>query len=95
MAKWPKQSRLKAATSSTYDYESDEDEEAKNKFSVELLQEVWTTFSELMKSTRAFPGSQHYLQPQAFQDKARKWATLFRKATFDEDVTPYIHCKCF
>ncbi|EDO26542.1 predicted protein, partial [Nematostella vectensis] len=39
----------------------------------------------------ANPGDEAYLRADAFQEKARQWGTKFRKATFDEDVIPYIH----
>ncbi len=60
---------------------------------VDKLQEVWTTFNELMQALKALPGTQHHRTAAAFKDAARKWASEFRKVTFDEDVIPYIHCK--
>ena len=81
-----------------YDFEDDEDDDDNNgengkALNVDLLQEVWRLFTDLMKSMRAYLGSDYYLSPQTFHERARAWAKLFMKATFDDDVTPYIHCK--
>ena len=51
---------------------------------VNLLKEVWQEFETLADALKSNPGSPQYLQPERFKTKALQWATMFRKATFDE-----------
>ena len=75
-------------------YELDsEDEEQENKLDIDALQTLWSDFDTLMRSLKALPGEEGYMDAQAFQAAAKQWAQNFRLYTFDEDVIPYIHCK--
>lgn len=62
---------------------------------VRELQEVWAGFSKLMEAVRCVPGTNSSMSPAQFQTAATEWAKHFRRATYDEDVIPYIHCKLF
>ena len=42
-------------------------------------------------SLKAKPDEEAYKSPLQFGKDAKLWARQFRKVTFDEDVTPYIH----
>ena len=59
---------------------------------IDRLQVVWDRFNVLMSALKALPGTEEYLSPEAFKQCAVTWAVEFRKATFDEDIIPYIHC---
>ncbi len=85
--KKPTGSRLRVS------YEFDEDEESQNVLDIDALQSLWEDFNTLMRSLRALPGTEHYMDSAAFQNAARQWAKNFRLYTFDEDVIPYIHCR--
>ena len=69
--------------------DSDTDEECS--LDIDALQDVWNDFVCLMESLTVLPTSDRYLDPDKFQESAKKWAQRFRKCTFDEDVIPYIH----
>ena len=69
------------------------DDEELSGLDVDALQDVWDTFAALMEALSAHPDTPKYLNPEAFQEKARQLAKDFRTATCDEDVIPYIHCK--
>lgn len=74
-------------------YEFDDDDDDDVGLDVDALQQLWTDFHALMESLRALPGSEGYKNPELFKKEARQWASDFRKCTFDEDVTPYLHGK--
>lgn len=74
----------------SYLYDSDDDEISLN---IDGLQQLWDDFDYLMEALRSLPSSEKYVKPETFQELAREWAQNFRKNTFDEDVTPYIHGK--
>ncbi|XP_048575757.1 uncharacterized protein LOC116617653 isoform X2 [Nematostella vectensis] len=63
----------------------------KTVLSISELTQVWKSLMVLTDALGANPGDEAYLRADAFQEKARQWGTKFRKATFDEDVIPYIH----
>ncbi|CAC5383036.1 unnamed protein product [Mytilus coruscus] len=72
------------------DYEDDDDDDEIS-LDVDALQTLWGNFHCLMESLRAFPGSEEYKNPELFMQEAREWAQNFRRYTFDEDVTLYLH----
>lgn len=71
----------------SYDFSEDEEQD----LDVAALQDLWSGFHMLMESLRALPGTDNYKDMETFAKEAKKWATEFRKQTFDEDVIPYIH----
>lgn len=71
--------------------ESENEEDNNPSLDVEGLQQLWDDFHYLMEALRALPQTENYIGPDEFHRKAKMWATTFRKLTFDEDVTPYIH----
>ncbi|XP_078701561.1 uncharacterized protein LOC144927753 [Branchiostoma floridae x Branchiostoma belcheri] len=56
---------------------------------------LWKDFEELAVAMKAEPGAAGHLAPSMFQQKAREWGKLFRRVTFDEHVTPYIHAMVY
>ena len=58
---------------------------------VAYVQKVWDDFIYLFDTLKTCPGEPGYLDSAAYHERAREWANDYRKATFDEDVTPYIH----
>ena len=86
LPKRPKASRMRV-----FEFQADDDESSG--LDVDALQDVWDTLVALMGALSAHPDTPKYLNPEAFQEKARQWTKDFRNATFDEDVIPYIHCK--
>ncbi|XP_052075780.1 uncharacterized protein LOC127713848 [Mytilus californianus] len=79
----------------SFDYEDDDDDDDEISLDVDALQTLWGNFHCLMESLRAFPGSEEYKNPELFMQEAREWAQNFRRYTFDEDVTPYLHAMVY
>ena len=46
-----------------------------------------------MEVLQITPGQPGYLESEDFEERAKEWATKFRKYTIDEDVKPYLHGK--
>ena len=74
----------------SYAYDNDDDDDSCS-LDIDALQQLWNDFESLMDSLRCLPSSEKYIRPERFKEFAREWARDFRKCTFDEDVTPYIH----
>ncbi|CAH1233120.1 Hypp598 [Branchiostoma lanceolatum] len=69
---------------------------AKYKFIDNLsCESVEQDFEELAAAMKARPGAAGHLSPTAFQAKARRWGVSFRRVTFDEHVTPYMHAMIY
>ncbi|XP_053376941.1 uncharacterized protein LOC128547783 [Mercenaria mercenaria] len=72
-------------------HDCDDDKDNRPTLDVDGLQELWIEFDDLMEALRALPQTEKYMESNEFHLKAKAWASKFRKLTFDEDVTPYIH----
>ncbi|XP_066279013.1 uncharacterized protein [Branchiostoma lanceolatum] len=58
---------------------------------VDNIVKLWKDFEVLATALKAKPGAPGHLDPATFLSEGRKWGTFYRRATFDESVTPYIH----
>ncbi|XP_070174218.1 uncharacterized protein [Littorina saxatilis] len=52
------------------------------------IKEVWDDFGDLMQRLKQRHSPE---EARSFHTAAKEWSEKFRKATFDEDVIPYIH----
>lgn len=76
-----------------HDIESED--EGEKPLDINGLQQLWADFDSMIEAMRTLPSNQTYMSPEVFKIQARKWAKNFMKLTFDEDVTLYIHIKCW
>jgi hypothetical protein len=72
---------------------AEDEEEDRYILDLDGLQKLWQDFTILMAALRKLPGQPGYLSGEEFRAEAKLWAKNFRTNTFDEDCTPYIHCK--
>ena len=77
----------------SYSFDETVDDDEAASLDIDALQELWNDFDVLMEALRELPSAEKYIEPNQYQEMARKWAQNFRKYTFDEDVIPYIHGK--
>ena len=63
------------------------------RLNVQSVQDLWRDFVVLVDGLEAIKGDPAHMDHQKFKAEATLWANRFRLATFDEDVTPYIHCE--
>ncbi|KAI8516453.1 hypothetical protein Bbelb_050340 [Branchiostoma belcheri] len=73
----------------------DQDEGNHAILTVDNIIKLWKDFEKLALGMKAEPVATGQLTPGMFQRKVREWGKLFRRVTFDEHVTLYIHATVY
>ena len=60
---------------------------------VDSIQQLWKDVMVLITSLESLLEDPAHMDHIKFKAEAKMWSHKFRLATFDEDVTPYIHCE--